>query len=216
MLFNNLYICKTLIKEMAIIRKLNGMEPKIGKNCFLAENAVIVGDVTIGDDCSIWYGAVLRGDVNPIVIGNRVNIQDGAVLHTLHKRSVVEIGDDVSVGHNAIIHGAKVGSRVLVGMGAILMDNAEIADNTIIAAGAVVLSNNNLDSGVYAGIPAKKVKEGSEEVGDSALKNARGYMMYKEWYLNCYEEVDLETERDGAEKLTAGHKDRMLKNVHIK
>ncbi|HCV15023.1 MAG TPA: hypothetical protein DF637_01630, partial [Rikenellaceae bacterium] len=130
--------------------------------------------------------------------------------------SVVEIGDDVSVGHNAIIHGAKVGSKVLVGMGAILMDNAEIADNTIIAAGAVVLSNIKLDPGVYAGIPAKKVKEGSDEVGDSALKNARGYMMYKEWYLNCYEEVALEPESDGAEKLTAVHKERILKNAHNK
>ena len=109
---------------MAIIKKLNGITPKIGKNCFIAENAAIIGDVEIGDDCSIWYGAVLRGDVNPIRIGNRVNIQDGAVLHTLHKKSVVEVGDDVSVGHNAIIHGASVGNNVLVGMGAILMDGA--------------------------------------------------------------------------------------------
>jgi carbonic anhydrase/acetyltransferase-like protein (isoleucine patch superfamily) len=175
---------------MAIIRKLNGVEPKIGSNCFIAESAVIVGDVTIGDDCSIWYGAVLRGDVNPIIIGNRVNIQDGAVLHTLHKKSVVEVGDDVSVGHNAIIHGAKVGSRVLVGMGAILMDNSVIPDKTIIAAGAVVLSNSILEPGVYAGVPAKMVKEGSEQIGDSALGNARGYMMYKEWFINNCEPID--------------------------
>ena len=100
---------------MAIIRPLNGITPKIGRNCFIAENAAIIGDVEIGDDCSIWYGAVLRGDVNPIRLGNRVNIQDGAVLHTLYKKSVVEIGDDVSVGHNAVIHGAKVGNDVLVG-----------------------------------------------------------------------------------------------------
>ncbi len=197
---------------MAIIRKLNGMEPKIGKNCFLAENAVIVGDVTIGDDCSIWYGAVLRGDVNPIIIGNRVNIQDGAVLHTLHKKSVVEIGDDVSVGHNAIVHGAVVGSKVLVGMGAILMDNARIPDNTIIAAGAVVLSNNILEPGIYAGIPAKKVKEGSDEIADSALKNARGYMMYKEWYLNCYEEYTPENTGYDSERLTQEVKAEMLNN----
>ena len=105
---------------MAIIRPLNGITPKIGRNCFIAENAAIIGDVEIGDDCSIWYGAVLRGDVNPIRLGNRVNIQDGAVLHTLYKKSVVEIGDDVSVGHNAVIHGAKVGNDVLVGMGAVL------------------------------------------------------------------------------------------------
>lgn len=169
---------------MAIIKKLNGITPKIGKNCFLAENAAIIGDVEIGDDCSIWYGAVLRGDVNPIRIGNRVNIQDGAVLHTLHKKSVVEVGDDVSVGHNAIIHGASVGNNVLVGMGAILMDGAEIPDGTIVAAGAVVLSNAKLESGVYAGIPAKQVKEGSEAITAAAHKNAQGYMMYKEWFLN--------------------------------
>ncbi|MBR4975348.1 MAG: gamma carbonic anhydrase family protein [Bacteroidales bacterium] len=169
---------------MAIIKKLNGITPKIGKNCFIAENAAIIGDVEIGDDCSIWYGAVLRGDVNPIRIGNRVNIQDGAVLHTLHKKSVVEVGDDVSVGHNAIIHGASVGNNVLVGMGAILMDGAEIPDGTIVAAGAVVLSNAKLESGVYAGIPAKQVKEGSEAITAAAHKNAQGYMMYKEWFLN--------------------------------
>ena len=107
---------------MAIIKPLNGIVPKIGKNCFIAENAAIIGDVEIGDDCSIWYGAVLRGDVNPIRLGNRVNIQDGAVLHTLYRKSVVEIGNDVSVGHNAVIHGAKVGNDVLVGMGAVLLD----------------------------------------------------------------------------------------------
>ena len=174
---------------MAIIRKLNGITPKIGKNCFIAENAAIIGDVIIGDDCSIWYGAVLRGDVNPIRIGNRVNIQDGAVLHTLHKKSIAQVGDDVSVGHNAIIHGAKVGNNVLVGMGAILMDNAVIPDNTIIAAGAVVLSNEILEPGIYAGIPAKKIKEGSPQIGESAHKNAQGYMMYKEWFLTDYEEA---------------------------
>lgn len=167
---------------MAIIRKLNDIEPKIGERCFIAENAVIIGDVIIGDDCSIWYGAVLRGDVNPIRIGNRVNIQDGAVLHTLYRKSTVEIGNDVSVGHNAIVHGAKVGNNVLVGMGAILMDNAVIHDNTIIAAGAVVLSNEELEPGIYAGVPAKKVKSESEDIGLAAHQNAEGYMMYKEWY----------------------------------
>lgn len=168
---------------MAIIRKLNSVEPKIGKNCFLAENAAIIGDVEIGDDCSIWYGTVLRGDVNPIILGDRVNVQDGAVLHTLHKKSVVEIGNDVSIGHNAIVHGAKVGSNVLIGMGAILMDNAIIPDNTIIAAGAVVLSNSILEPGIYAGIPAKKVKDASDAIGEAAHKNAQGYLTYKEWYL---------------------------------
>ena len=167
---------------MAIIRSLRGFTPKIGKNCFIAENAVIIGDVTIGDDCSIWYGVVLRGDVNTITIGNRVNIQDNASVHTLYQRSVTVIGDDVSVGHNAVVHGAKVGNNVLVGMGAILMDNAEIADGSIIAAGAVVLSNEKLEPGVYAGVPAKKVKDGSEAITAAAHKNAQGYMMSKEWY----------------------------------
>ena len=154
----------------------------MGQRCFLAENAALIGDVTIGDDCSIWYGAVLRGDVNPIVLGDRVNIQDGAVVHTLYKRSVVEIGNDVSVGHNAVIHGAKIGNNVLIGMGAILLDNAVIPDNTIIGAGAVVLSNQTLEPGVYAGIPAKKVKDASEAVAEAAHKNAQGYMLYKDWY----------------------------------
>ena len=170
--------------DMAIIRPLNGITPKIGKGCFIAENAAIIGDVEIGDDCSIWYGAVLRGDVNPIRLGSRVNIQDGAVLHTLYKKSVVEIGDDVSVGHNAVIHGAKVGNDVLVGMGAVLLDGVEVADGSIIAAGAVVLSNSKLEPGVYAGVPAKKVKDGTDAVRQSAHRNAQGYMMYKEWFLN--------------------------------
>ena len=167
---------------MAIIRPLRCFTPKIGKNCFIAENAVIIGDVTIGDDCSIWYGVVLRGDVNTIKIGNRVNIQDNASVHTLYQRSVTIIGDDVSVGHNAVVHGAKVGNDVLVGMGAILMDNAEIPDGTIIAAGAVVPSNHVLEPGVYAGVPAKRIKEGSEQITASAHKNAQGYLLYKDWY----------------------------------
>ncbi|MDR2802330.1 MAG: gamma carbonic anhydrase family protein [Prevotellaceae bacterium] len=168
---------------MAVIRAVRGITPVTGKNCFIAETAVIVGDVVMGDDCSIWYGAVLRGDVNSIRLGHRVNIQDGAVLHTLYERSVVEIGDDVSVGHNAIIHGAKVGNNVLVGMGAILMDNAVIPDNTIIAAGAVVLSNAVLEPGVYAGLPAKKVKGSDEKVVEMARNNAAGYLHYKEWFM---------------------------------
>jgi carbonic anhydrase/acetyltransferase-like protein (isoleucine patch superfamily) len=166
-----------------VIRSLRGIAPVFGKNCFIAETAVVVGDVVMGDDCSIWYGAVLRGDVNSIRIGQRVNVQDGAVLHTLFERSVVEIGDDVSIGHLAIIHGAKVGNNVLVGMGAILMDNAVIPDNTIIAAGAVVLSNMVLEPGVYAGLPAKKVKDSSEKIAEMARNNAAGYLKYKEWYL---------------------------------
>ena len=165
-----------------MIRDLNGTTPVIGKDCFIAETAVIIGDVEIGDDCSIWYGAVLRGDVNSIRVGNRVNIQDGAVLHTLYKKSVVEIGDDVSVGHNAIIHGAKVGSNVLVGMGAVLMDNVIVPDNTIIAAGAVITSDKILESGIYAGVPAKKIADINEESVQAIKNNAAGYLIYKDWY----------------------------------
>jgi len=168
---------------MAIIHAVNGIYPSIGERCFIAENAVVVGDVVIGDDCSIWYSAVLRGDVNSIRVGNRTNIQDGAVVHTLHETSVAEIGDDVSVGHNAIVHGAKVGNNVLVGMGAILMDNAVIPDNTIIAAGAVVLSNAVLEPGVYAGAPAKKVKDSNEKLVEAVRQNAAGYLTYKQWFL---------------------------------
>ncbi len=167
---------------MAIIRQLNGKTPIWGEGCFLAENAALIGDVTMGRDCSIWYSAVLRGDVNPIILGDRVNIQDGAVLHTLHNRSVVEIGNDVSVGHNAVIHGAKIGNNVLVGMGAVVMDNVVVPDNTVIAAGAVVLSNQTLESGIYAGVPARKVKEGSEKIAAMAHNNAQGYLEYKEWF----------------------------------
>ena len=167
---------------MALIKELNGVAPIIGERNFIAENASLIGSVKTGDDCSIWYGAVLRGDVGAITLGDRVNIQDGAVVHTLYERSVSEIGNDVSVGHNAIIHGAKIGNNVLIGMGAIIMDNAVVPDNTIIAAGAVVLSNAVLEPGVYAGIPAKKVKDSSDAVRDAAYKNAQGYLMYKDWY----------------------------------
>lgn len=169
---------------MALIKELNGFVPEIGKDCFIAETAAIIGDVTIGNDCSIWYGAVLRGDVNSIRIGNRVNVQDGAVLHTVYQKSVCEIGDDVSVGHNAVVHGAKIGNNVLVGMGAVVMDNAVIPDNTVIAAGTVVLSNSVLEPGVYAGVPAKKVKDASDAVEQMARANAEDYVTYKQWFLD--------------------------------
>ena len=169
---------------MAIIKPLRGFTPQIGKDCFVAETAVIIGDVKIGDGCSIWYGAVLRGDVGSIVIGNGVNIQDGAVLHTLYERSSVIIGSGVSVGHLCNVHGAVIGSNVLVGMGATLMDNAQIPDFTIVAAGALVLSNAVLESyGIYAGVPAKKVKTITpEQAQEMIVKNAEGYLMYKDWY----------------------------------
>lgn len=167
---------------MAIIRELNGIMPKIGKNCFIAENAAIIGDVTIGDDCSIWYGVVLRGDVDSIIIKDRVNVQDNATIHTTYKQSVTILEDDVSVGHNAVIHGAHVGKGCLIGMGAVLLDNAQIAPGSIIAAGSVVLAKSQLDQGIYAGVPAKKVKDGSPEVAEKAGHNAKQYMMYKDWF----------------------------------
>lgn len=173
---------------MAFIRKLNGITPKIGKNTFLAENAAIIGDVVIGDDCSVWYGAVLRGDVNAIRIGDRTNIQDGAVLHTLYKGSPnpsqTIIGSDVSIGHNAIVHGAVVGDKCLIGMGATLLDNAHVGTGCIIAANALVLSNAVLEPyGVYAGVPAKRVREVSEEQRRHIIeRTARDYMTYASWY----------------------------------
>lgn len=169
---------------MAIIKSLRGFDPKIGKNTFLAENAVIIGDCVIGEDCSIWYGAVLRGDVNSIIIGDRVNVQDGAVMHTLYQRSVTKIGNDVSVGHNAVIHGAEVKDRCLIGMSATLLDNAVIESGCIIAAGALVLSNQVCEgNSIYAGVPAKKVKSlTDEDVERMIVKNAQGYLMYKGWY----------------------------------
>ena len=168
---------------MALIRPLNGTTPRFGKNCFLAETAVIIGDVATGDECSIWYGAVLRGDVNPIRLGNRVNIQDGAVLHTLHRKSVVEIGDNVSVGHNATVHGARVEHDCLIGMGATLLDNAVVHSGTIVAAGALVLSNQECEPGcVYAGVPAKKVKTLTSEQHRMITLNAEHYLTYSSWY----------------------------------
>ena len=168
---------------MTIIQELKGDTPVIGKRAFIAENAVLVGSVKTGDDCSIWYGAVLRGDVGPITIGDRVNIQDGAVLHATTDISEVMIGNDVSVGHNAIIHGAVIGNDVLVGMGAIVMDNAVVPDGTIIAAGAVVLANTALEPGIWAGVPARKVKDASEAIKAKAHDNAQNYLKYMKWYM---------------------------------
>ena len=165
-----------------IVKELNGRMPVIGKNAFIADNAVLIGDVTVGDDCSIWYGAVLRGDVGSIVLGDRVNVQDGAVMHSTIGSSSVKIGNDVSIGHNAVVHGATVGSKVLIGMGAVVMDNAAVPDGTVIAAGAVVLAGSELSPGVYAGVPARKVKDGSPAVTAMACDNAMGYLEYKNWY----------------------------------
>ncbi len=167
---------------MAIIRELKGDTPFIGARTFLAENASLIGSVKTGEDCSIWYGAVLRGDVGPITLGDRVNIQDNAVLHATTDVSEVIIGNDVSVGHNAIVHGAIIGNDVLIGMGAVIMDNAVVPDGTVVAAGAVVLANTVLEPGIWAGVPAKKVKDASEKIQAMAHDNAQHYLTYKEWY----------------------------------
>ena len=169
---------------MAIITSVRGFTPIIGKDTFLAENAVIVGDVIIGDECSIWYSTVVRGDVNSIKIGNRVNIQDGSVLHTLYQKSTIEIGDDFSIGHNVIIHGAKIKDYALLGMGSIVMDDAEVGEGAIVAAGSVVLSKTKIGPHeMWAGTPAKFVKmvepEKAKEMNE---KIARNYLMYSRWY----------------------------------
>ena len=167
---------------MAIIKELRGCTPIIGERAFLAETAVMIGDVEIGDDCSIWYGAVLRGDVGAIHIGDRVNIQDNAVLHATYEQSECIIGDDVSIGHGANVHGCIIGNDVIIGMGAIVMDNTIVPDGTIIAAGAVVPANQTLVPGIWAGIPARKIKDGSQAVTAKAHDNAVHYLHYKTWY----------------------------------
>ena len=169
---------------MAVILAVNGIEPQFGQNCFIAPNATVVGDVQMGDDCSVWFNAVVRGDVNSIRIGIKVNIQDGAVLHCTYQKTKVELGNHVSIGHNAIVHGCKVHDNVLIGMGAIVMDNCEIGSNTIIAAGAVVTEGTKVPSGcIYAGVPAKKVKDISEELIHGEIDRiANNYLMYSSWF----------------------------------
>lgn len=165
-----------------IVKELNGHSPVFGKNVFVADNAALIGDVSLGDDCSIWYGAVLRGDVGSIVLGDRVNVQDGAVMHATNRKSSVRTGNDVSVGHNAIVHGAIIGNDVLIGMGAVVMDNAVVPDGTVIAAGAVVLAGTVLEPGIWAGIPARKVKDASEAVTEMIRRNAADYVECKKSY----------------------------------
>jgi len=169
---------------MALIKEVRGFSPKIGKNVYLAENATIIGDVIIGDDCSIWFNAVLRGDVNSIRIGNKVNIQDGSVLHTLYQKSTIEIGDNVSIGHNVTIHGAKIEDNVLVGIGATVLDHAVIGHNSIIAANSLVLTGTIVEpNSVYAGVPAKKVKDiEPNQTKEMINKIANNYLMYSGWY----------------------------------
>jgi carbonic anhydrase/acetyltransferase-like protein (isoleucine patch superfamily) len=168
---------------MALILPVNENYPQFGENCFLAPNATIIGDVLMGNDCSIWFNAVVRGDVNSIRIGNKVNIQDGAVIHCTYQKTTVNLGNNVSVGHNAIVHGCKIHDNVLVGMGAIIMDNCEIGSNTIIAAGAVLTEGTIVPSGcIYAGVPAKKIKDISQELINGEIDRiANNYLMYSSW-----------------------------------
>jgi len=169
---------------MALIKECKGISPKFGEDCWLAENATIVGDVEMGDQCSIWFNAVVRGDVNSIRIGNKVNIQDGAVIHCTYEKTKVNLGNNVSVGHNALVHGCNVEDNVLIGMGAIVMDNCYIEENCIIAAGAVLLEGTRVESwSIYAGVPAKKVKTLSPELFRGEVQRiANNYVLYASWF----------------------------------
>jgi len=169
---------------MALIKSVRGFTPQIGEDCFLAENATVVGDVILGDGCSVWFNTVLRGDVNSIRVGNHVNIQDGSVLHTLYQKSTVEIGDYVSIGHNVTVHGAKIENYALIGMGAILLDYVVVGEGAIVAAGALVLSNNIIPPyTLWAGVPAKFIKnvEPSQTI-EMNQRIAHNYAMYAGWY----------------------------------
>ncbi|KAA6319389.1 Maltose O-acetyltransferase [termite gut metagenome] len=169
---------------MSLIKSVRGFNPKIGENCFLADNATIIGDVIIGNNCSIWFNTVLRGDVNSIRIGDEVNIQDGSVLHTLYQKSVIEIGNHVSIGHNVTIHGARIEDYALIGMGATVLDHAIIGEGAIIAAGALVLSNTIIEAGsIWGGVPAKFIKKvDPEQAKELNQKIAHNYLMYSDWY----------------------------------
>lgn len=168
---------------MAIVKTVRGFSPKWGSNCFFADNCVIVGEVTMGDNCTVWFNAVVRGDVHSITIGSNTNIQDGAVIHCTYQKAKTVIGSNVSIAHNAIVHGCTVEDNVLIGMGAIIMDDAVIGNNSVIAAGAVVLPKTVVEPGsIYAGMPAKKVKEIGDEMREVIQRTARNYPMYAEWF----------------------------------
>ncbi len=169
---------------MALIKKVKGFTPEIGSNCFLADNASIIGEVIIGENCSIWFNAVVRGDVHYIKIGNNVNIQDGVIIHCTYKKAPVNIGDNVSIAHNAVIHGCTIHDNVLIGMGAIIMDNAVIESNTVIAAGSLITENTIVKAGsVYAGVPAKFLRKTDPTLIEGQIKRiAESYSMYASWY----------------------------------
>lgn len=169
---------------MAVVLPCREYHPKFGKDCFFAVNATIIGDVIMGDHCSVWFNAVIRGDVNSIRIGNKVNIQDGAVLHCTYQKTTVTIGNNVSIGHNALVHGSTIEDNVLIGMGAIIMDNCYIETNSIVAAGAVLLEGTRVESwSIYAGVPAKRVKTLSPELfKDEVMRIADNYVFYASWF----------------------------------
>lgn len=169
---------------MALILPVNGKSPQFGHNCYLAENSTVVGDVQMGHDCSVWFTAVVRGDVHYIKMGNKVNVQDGAIIHCTYQKAPVNIGNNVSIGHRAIVHGCTVHDNVLIGMGAIVMDHAVIGENSIIAAGAIVLENTIVEPGsIYAGVPAKKVKEVDRENFKQLIERiSNNYVMYSGWF----------------------------------
>jgi carbonic anhydrase/acetyltransferase-like protein (isoleucine patch superfamily) len=169
---------------MAIIKPVNGKHPQLGNNAYVAENATIVGDVVCGNDCSFWFNAVVRGDVHYIKMGDKVNVQDGAIIHCTYQKCPTNIGNNVSIGHNAIVHGCTIHDNVLVGMGAIVMDNCVVESNSIVAAGSVVLEGTHIPSGsVYAGIPAKKVKEVNKELFEGEIQRiSNNYVMYAGWF----------------------------------
>ena len=169
---------------MALIKEVKGKKPVFGENIYLADNATIVGEVEMGDDCSVWFSAVVRGDVNSIKIGNKVNIQDGTVVHSTYKKAATIIGNNVSVGHNALVHGCEIKDNVLIGMGAIVMDGVIVESNSIVAAGAVVLEGTHIESGtIYAGVPAKKVKDLNEEQTARFIEGiSDNYILYSSWF----------------------------------
>jgi carbonic anhydrase/acetyltransferase-like protein (isoleucine patch superfamily) len=168
---------------MAIIKEVRGHTPKFGANCFLADNSVVVGEVIFGDNCTVWFNAVVRGDVNSITIGNDTNIQDGAVIHGTYQKAKTIIGNNVSIAHNAVVHGCTVEDNVLVGMGAIIMDDAVIGSGSVIAAGAVILPGTRVEPGsIYAGMPAKKVKNVGPEMKAVIERTAKNYPMYAGWF----------------------------------
>ncbi len=168
---------------MAIIKSVRGFSPVFGTGCFLADNAVVVGEVVLGDNCTVWFNAVVRGDVHSITVGNNTNIQDGAIIHCTYQKSKTVIGDNVSIAHAAVVHGCTLGDNVLIGMGAIIMDDAVVGSDSVVAAGSVVLPGTIIEPGsIYGGIPARRLKDIGPEMKEVIARTARNYPMYAKWY----------------------------------